>query len=152
MVRLCLTRWDSSLSHNGAPPSGGSDQLPVPLFFLSSGTKVITVCPTAGLTSRHLGVLSPGYGVSHTSALAVAQLLLMQMPHYWLIVNTKSPVLCWPKHNIICERDFAQLDRQLKERPQAGSIALSGMVCFINNKTPEYMESLSDEEKHKVIE
>ena len=57
-----------------------------------------------------------------------------------------------PKHNIICERDFAQLDRQLKERPQAASIALSGMVCFINNKTPEYMESLSDEEKHKVIE
>ena len=57
-----------------------------------------------------------------------------------------------PKHNIICECDFAQLDRQLKECPQAGSIALSGMVCFINNKTPEYMESLSDEEKHKVIE
>ena len=66
LVRLCLTRWDSSLSHNGAPPPGGSDQSPVPLFFLSSGAKVITVCPTAGLTSRHLGVLSPGYGVSHT--------------------------------------------------------------------------------------
>ena len=57
-----------------------------------------------------------------------------------------------PKHNIICECDFSQLDRQLKERPQTGSIALSGMVCFINNKTPEYMESLSDEEKHKMIE
>ena len=57
-----------------------------------------------------------------------------------------------PKHNIICERYFAQLDRKLKECPQTGSIALSGMVCFINNKTAEYMESLSDEEKHKMIE
>ena len=46
-----------------------------------------------------------------------------------------------PKHNIICDRDFAQLDRQLIKHPLIGSIAVSGMVCFINNKTPEYMES-----------
>ena len=57
-----------------------------------------------------------------------------------------------PKHNIICEHDFAHLDRKLKECPQISNIALSGMVCFINNKTPQYLESLSEEERHKLIE
>ena len=40
----------------------------------------------------------------------------------------------------------------LKEYPQISNIALSGMVCFINNKTPQYLESLSEEERHKLIE
>ena len=56
-----------------------------------------------------------------------------------------------PKHNIICECDFAHLDRQLKECPQISNVALSGMVCFINNKTPQYLESLSEEERHNFI-
>ena len=57
-----------------------------------------------------------------------------------------------PKHNIICERDFAQLHRKLQERPQISNVALSGIVCFINNKTPQYLESLPEEERHKLIE
>ena len=56
------------------------------------------------------------------------------------------------KHNIICEYDFAHLDRKFKECPQISNVALSGMVCFINNKTPQYLESLSEEERHKLIE
>ena len=57
-----------------------------------------------------------------------------------------------PKHNIICERDFAHLDRKLKESPQISSVGLSGVVYFINNKTPHFQESLSPEERHKYIE
>ena len=56
------------------------------------------------------------------------------------------------KHNIICEHDFAHLDRKLNECPQISNVALSGMVCFINNKTPQYLDSLSKEETHKLIE
>ena len=56
------------------------------------------------------------------------------------------------KHNIICEHDFAHLDRKLKEYPQISNVALSGMVCFISNKTPQYLESLSEEERCKLIE
>ena len=26
------------------------------------------------------------------------------------------------------------------------------MFCFINNKTPQYLDSLSEEERHKLIE
>ena len=57
-----------------------------------------------------------------------------------------------PKENIISERDFAQLDRLLDRSPTTSTIAASGIVCFINNKIPEYLESLSEEEKHAIIE
>ena len=55
------------------------------------------------------------------------------------------------KHNILCECDFAQLDRKLKESPQISSIALDGIVCFMNNKTPGYLTSLTEKEKHNLI-
>ena len=56
-----------------------------------------------------------------------------------------------PKENIISERDFAQLDRLLDKSPATSTIAASGIVCFINNKIPEYLESLSEQEKNKII-
>ena len=57
-----------------------------------------------------------------------------------------------PKENIISEHDFAQLDRLLDRSPTTSTIAASGIVCFINNKIPKYLESLSEEEKHAIIE
>ena len=56
-----------------------------------------------------------------------------------------------PKENIISERDFAHLDHQLKQSPSISTVAVSGIVCFINNKTPEYLETITQEEKHKMI-
>ena len=56
-----------------------------------------------------------------------------------------------PKQNIISEWDFALLDRQLSQKPSAATPSLSGIICFMNNKTPEYLESLPDEEKLKMI-
>ena len=52
-----------------------------------------------------------------------------------------------PKENIISETDFAHLDRQLEQKPTASTVALSGIICFINNKTPEYLDSITPEEK-----
>ena len=46
---------------------------------------------------------------------------------------------------------FAQLDRLLDKSPTTSTIAASGIVCFINNKISEYLESLSEEEKHEII-
>ena len=57
-----------------------------------------------------------------------------------------------PKHNIISEWDFAQLDRQLLQKPAASTIALSSLICFMNNGTPKYIENLSLEERGKMIE
>ena len=56
-----------------------------------------------------------------------------------------------PKENIISERDFAHLDHQLKQSPSISTVAVSGIVCFINNKTPEYLETITQEEKHNMI-
>ena len=56
-----------------------------------------------------------------------------------------------PKENIISEPDFAQLDKQLEQRPNISTVAVSGIVCFVNKKTPEYLENLSQAEKHKMI-
>ena len=55
------------------------------------------------------------------------------------------------KKNIISEPDFAQLDKQLEQTPNMSTVAVSELVCFINNKTPEYLENLSQAEKHKMI-
>ena len=54
-----------------------------------------------------------------------------------------------PKHNILTECDFSHLDQKLKEKPQIGTIALSGVVCYLNNKTPEFIDSIPAEEKRK---
>ena len=51
-------------------------------------------------------------------------------PSVEIFAETKTT----PKHSIICECDFAHLDRKLKESPQISSVALSGIMCFINNK------------------
>ena len=56
-----------------------------------------------------------------------------------------------PKENIISEWDFAQLDKQLEQTPDISTVVVSGLVCFINNKTPEYLENLSQAEKHKML-
>ena len=70
------------------------------------------------------------------------------LPAPEIVSETKNK----PKHNILCEHDFAQLDRKLRESPQISSIALSEIVCFMNNKTPDYFTSLTEEERQNLIE
>ena len=55
------------------------------------------------------------------------------------------------KENIISESYFAQLDQKLGQTPNISTVAVSRIVCFINNKTPEYLENISQEEKCKMI-
>ncbi len=56
-----------------------------------------------------------------------------------------------PKQNIISERDFSHLDRQLRIKPTASTVAISGLVCFGNNKTAEYLEKVDDSTRQKMI-
>ena len=44
-----------------------------------------------------------------------------------------------PKTNVVSERDFAQLDRLLREKPNASTLSLEGMIMLANNKTGELM-------------
>ncbi len=57
-----------------------------------------------------------------------------------------------PKHNIISERDFAKLGAQLLRKPNMSTIAASGLICFANNKTSAYLNGLSEEKRHNMIE
>ena len=49
--------------------------------------------------------------------------------------------------NIISERDFANLDRLQREKPNANLIALEGMILFTNNKTINWLSNLEEEKK-----
>ena len=52
-------------------------------------------------------------------------------PHDEMLRETKSV----PKTNVVSERDFAQLDRLLREKPNASTLSLEGIIMFSNNKT-----------------
>jgi hypothetical protein len=43
--------------------------------------------------------------------------------------------------NIVSERDFANLDRLRREKPNANTIALEGMILFTNNKTLHWLDN-----------
>ena len=57
-----------------------------------------------------------------------------------------------PKTNVISERDFAQLDRLLREKPNIATVALEGIILFSNNQTRNWLEKKSAKEKAKIIE
>ena len=46
-----------------------------------------------------------------------------------------------PNTNVISERDFAKLDRLLREKPNASTLTLEAMVLFSNNKTAQWLNS-----------
>jgi len=44
--------------------------------------------------------------------------------------------------NIVVERDFANLDRLTREKPNANTITLERMILFTNNKTLHWLDNL----------
>ena len=56
-----------------------------------------------------------------------------------------------PKTNIVSEREFAQLDRLLYQKPNATTLCLEGMILFANNKTSRWLYSKSPEERHDLL-
>ena len=50
-----------------------------------------------------------------------------------LTTETKST----PKTNVISERDFAKFDRLLREKPNATTLSLEGMILFANNQVTQ---------------
>ena len=69
------------------------------------------------------------------------------LPNDTVINETKSA----PKHNIIRERDFAQLDRKLQEKPNISTIGLTGTVMYLNNQTGRWLEKLSEADRNEYI-
>ncbi len=56
-----------------------------------------------------------------------------------------------PNTNTVSERDFAQLDRYLREKPNATTVALESLILFSNNKTKAWLEGKDDQEKTRIF-
>ena len=56
-----------------------------------------------------------------------------------------------PKTNVVSERDFAQLDRLLREKPNVATVALEGIVLFSNNATRQWLDLKSEEDRHRIF-
>jgi len=52
----------------------------------------------------------------------------------------------------VSERDFANLDRLQRDKPNANLIALEGMILFSNNKTLSWLNSLDSERKKNIFQ
>ena len=71
----------------------------------------------------------------------------LDMPSDQLLVETRSV----PNSNVISERDFAKLDRLLREKPNATTLSLEGIILFSNNKTATWLHNKSPEEKEELF-
>lgn len=56
------------------------------------------------------------------------------------------------KHNKLPEFIFGQLDQLLRYRPNSSLLTNESFLIYSHNKTREWFESLSAEDKHKMIE
>lgn len=56
-----------------------------------------------------------------------------------------------PKTNVVSERDFAQLDLQLRIKPSARMVTHEALIMWRNNKTVSWLEKLSQQEKEKLL-
>ena len=64
-----------------------------------------------------------------------------------LVEETKSVL----KANTISERDFAQLDRFLREKPNASILSLEALILFCNNKTASWLNDKSPAERCELL-
>ena len=72
---------------------------------------------------------------------------MLEKPTKQLVTETKSV----PNSNTVSERDFAKLDRLLREKPNATTIALEGLVLFSNNKTAQWLNEKSFEDREALF-
>ena len=54
--------------------------------------------------------------------------------------------------NTISERDFALLDRYIREKPNASLLVLEAQILFVNNKTIDWLYNKPESEKQKLLD
>ena len=65
-----------------------------------------------------------------------------------MIVNETASV---PTTNVAPERDFAVLDRMIREKPNANLVALESMILYSHNKSSLWLEQKTHEEKESLL-
>lgn len=69
---------------------------------------------------------------------------MLDKPSQQLVTETKSV----PNSNTVSE---AKLDHLLREKPNATTIALEGLVLFSNNKTTQWLNEKSPEDREAIF-
>ena len=57
-----------------------------------------------------------------------------------------------PKVNVISKRDFAQLDRFVREKPNTTSLAIESFITLGNNQTVAWLAAKSTEERGAILQ
>ena len=65
--------------------------------------------------------------------------------------NVIAEVSSVPTTNVSPERDFAILDRYLREKPNAHTVALEAIIMFAHNKTSLWMNKLTYDEREQLM-
>ena len=64
----------------------------------------------------------------------------------------KSETQSVPQTNVVSERDFAKLDRLLREKPNASTLSLEAVVLFTNNETAAWLNSKTQTEIKQLLQ
>ena len=53
--------------------------------------------------------------------------------------------------NILSERDFAQMDRKVKQKPNISTFEASGLIMYLNNNVKGWIDEKEQEEQAEII-
>ena len=56
-----------------------------------------------------------------------------------------------PTTNVSPERDFAILDRLLREKPNANLVAIEAMMMYSQNKTSSWLQQQTGDDRGKLL-
>ena len=65
--------------------------------------------------------------------------------------ETRSDLQNCPTTNIVSERDFAQYDQKLTQKPTFSDIAVCGVIMFNNNKSKDWLDKKSKLEIENLV-
>ena len=72
--------------------------------------------------------------------------------YYEASVDDQVRAAAVPPTNTCSERDFAQLDMLMRIKPTASTVAYESIIMWSNNKTSEWLYSLDDAARGKVLD
>ena len=59
--------------------------------------------------------------------------------------------LC-PRSNVLSERDFAHMDRKVRQKPNIHTLAASGMIMYVNNRTGAWLCTKDDQSQQRLLQ
>ena len=86
-------------------------------------------------------------------AITTQRLLIDHLPGGKYVIDTtlSQETASVPPTNVAPERDFAALDRILREKSNASLVALESLILYSHNKTSQWLQEQKAEDKERLI-